>query len=47
MEYSRIQKKEIKKMAPVMKQDGRIPPGIQIRKLPKAMPLCEFYDTLN
>lgn len=47
MECSRIQQTLMKKMAPAMKQNGRIPPGIQIRKIPKAMPLCEFCDMLN
>jgi len=47
MECSRIQQTVMKKMAPAMKKNGRIPPGIQIRKIPKAMPLCEFYDMLS
>jgi ribosomal protein L39E len=37
----------MKKMAPAMKQNGPIPPGIQTRKILKAMQLCEFYDMQN
>jgi hypothetical protein len=37
----------MKKMALAIKQNGRMAPGIQIRKIPKAMPLCEFYNMLN
>jgi hypothetical protein len=47
MEYSRIQQTVMKKMAPAMKQNGRIVPGVQVRKTSKAMPLCEFYGILN
>jgi hypothetical protein len=47
IECSRIQQTVMKKMAPAMKKNGRIPSGIQIKKIPKPMPLCEFYFMLN